>query len=669
MIYVVSKQLALNTADINYITPDEGLKKIPQLGNLIGWDTETTGLSAHSDRVLLLQLGNQKDQLLFDNTIDLSILKPVFENPNYLFIGHNLKFDIQFLYKYQIIPVNIYDTMVAERLLYLGYAAEEKPLALKECLFRYFGVMLDKNIRSTITSSTIYKPEVIKYSAKDVEYLIDLRQEQLNRINEYSLHKAIEVEMEFVKVLAYTEFCGIKLSEPKWRKKMWEEQVQMQQVLKELEDWMVNYNNPKYLRKDRQLDLFGGEPEPVCNINWASSKQVVPLFKELGIDTSKKNKRTGKISDSVEAKIVGPQKHKSTLIPIYLRYKALEKCVSTYGQNVIDQINPNTGRIHTNFTQLVDTARLSSGGTKGKIKYINLQNLPNNAETREAFVSEPAFVLIDADYSAQEQIVLANESMDKDLLHFYDMNLGDMHSYNASKIYPHLKDLDLKTIKEKYPEERNRAKAAGFAINYGGDGNTIAENLGITPEEGAAIFDSYFQAFPGLKGYFDKVTKEAVKKGYITICKKTGHKRFLPELKKYMDNQRNFDRKFWEQYRAEKAIGSDKFKYELYPIVKEHFKIMQGVNKKALNTPIQGTSAIITKIAGIKFFNYLIKTGLIFKTKIVNFIHDEILVEESIERADKTAKVLKHCMESSGSFFYTRVRLKATPIIGEYWKH
>ena len=217
-----------------------------------------------------------------------------------------------------------------------------------------------------------------------------------------------------------------------------------------LDNWIIDKSREdpsfkKYTYLEAQGDLFTGfNTDPVCLINWNSSKQLIPLFEELGFNLSAKDKKTGLMKKSVEAKILELQKDKSTLTPPYLDYTSKFKIVSTYGENVLKQINPITGRIHTNFNQLMDTGRLSSGGKNKNTKeeYINLQNLPGDTATRSSFVAEKGNLLIDCDYTAQEDLVFTQLSQEPKLIEFYNdvKRKRDGHSFVAKICF--LQELD-----------------------------------------------------------------------------------------------------------------------------------------------------------------------------------------------------------------------------------
>src|SRR5438046_8427524 len=114
-------------------------------------------------------------------------------------------------------------------------------------------------------------------------------------------------------------------------------------------------------------------------------------------------------------------------------------------------------------------------------------------------------------------MVLTNISLDKGLLEFYDKGIGDMHSFVASKMYPELRDLSVEEIKENHSDKRYNAKTAGFAINYGGVGETIARNNNLSSEEGEAVYNAYFEAFRGLKDYFENEQRKCLALDYLQI--------------------------------------------------------------------------------------------------------------------------------------------------------
>jgi DNA polymerase-1 len=389
----------------------------------------------------------------------------------------------------------------------------------------------------------------------------------------------------------------------------------------------------------------------------------------LGVDTSVTEK--GETKDTIEAGHLSKFQVKFPIIGNYLKYKQAQKDLGTYGENWIKLINPVSGRIHTQYKQLMNTGRLSSGGRNKQTgeAYPNLQNIPSDKETRSCFVAENGNVIIGCDYTGQEQIVLANKCLDANLLEFYDKGLGDMHSFVASKMYEELEGLSLDEVKEKHKDKRQAAKSAGFAINYGGQGITIAENLGISLEQGQKIYDAYFTAFPGLKAYFDQAKKFGIDNGYVLISAVTGKKSYVDYYDEFLEAKKAVNVKgFWDNYkkhREHKTASYSKIKQQ----VSTFFGKEGEIERMSLNYPIQGESAEITKLSCVYFWeDYLLPNKLLFTVKFINTVHDENLVECPESLSGEVAHALEDAMVRAGAVFCKRVPLKADPCIEKFWK-
>ena len=403
MIYLVTNQLSLFPSNIyTIITVEESLKLLEPL-TTVGLDTETEGLDPYTDKLLLLQLGSFDFQIVIDcKTIDISLYKNYLESDR-LFIGWNLKFDLKFLFRHSIVLKRVYDGILAEKLMWLGYPPGMHSLSLKTAGESYCNIELDKTVRNKIHYDGLSE-EVIKYSAYDVEYLEPIMTKQKEKLAEKGLLTAIEYENRFVLPLAYCEYCGIKLDIDKWKAKMVKDQARVDEALAACNKWLIeNEPNSPYIFIDRQGNLFTGyNLEPQVKLNWNSAKQLIPLFKKYGVEVTVEDKEKGGIKDSIDAKVLKPQKDKCSLIPIYLEYKEAVKVTSTYGENFLKQINPVSHRIHTNYSQMgADTTRITSGGKDkyNRIEYVNLLNLPADAETRACFVAEKGNKWISIDYS------------------------------------------------------------------------------------------------------------------------------------------------------------------------------------------------------------------------------------------------------------------------------
>lgn len=477
---VTTKQELLDSPDYQICTKEESLRILESL-SVIGLDTETNSLSCHLGQLKLVQMGNQDFQIAIDTeTVDILFYKDLLESYR-LFILHNAKFDLQFFLKQRIVIKKVFDTFLAERLLYLGYPKGVRGFSLQACCMNYLGVWLDKSVRGEIYKGLTSR--VVAYGCRDIEFLIPLYEEQLKALAEKKLLTAIEVENKFVIVLAYIEFVGVRIHLEKWKQLLQENIEKLHPIEQTLNDWVITYGNPKYIIQNWQGDLFTSfDTEPKCAIDWNSSQQVVPLFEELGLNCSVFDKEKKTYKKSINAKVIKAQVNKSSLIPIYLQYAELSKLISTYGEKVLLQVNPETGRIHANFTQLMNTGRLSSGTpeeedstTKKKAKTqkelleqpeINLQNIPKKEEYRSCFIAEPGNKWLSADFNGQESVILTNVSEDPAMIKFFQEGKGDIHSLVAKMTYPDdIGDCPLENVKAKFPKLRDEAKKVEFAIN------------------------------------------------------------------------------------------------------------------------------------------------------------------------------------------------------------
>ncbi len=655
MIYLVTKQ-NISLPDITLCTVQESLNYLNDL-EWVAIDTETAGFDPYTCELYTLQLGDNDEQFVVDlTTIDINDYKELLETKGV--IGHNLKFDLKFLYHQRIIPTKVYDTFLGEKTSHLGI--ESHRCSLAACVRLHCGVTLDKEERKNITGKLT--ESFVKYSAYDVKYLHAVKNAQEAILFAAGSQTSIELDNRFVLVLAYIEYCGMKLDVEKWTKKIESVQEQADEATKILNKFIFDNNMDKFI--NYQLDLFSGGNK--VKINWNSPAQVVEFFEAIGVDTTVVEKGVKK--HTIEANHLGKFFYKFPIIETYLSYKEAQKDIGTYGYNWIEQINPISGRIHTQFKQLMNTGRLSSGGKSGTTKNFNFQNIPSDEETRSCFVAEEGNTLVGCDYTGQEQIVLVNKCLDENLLEFYDKDLGDMHSFVASKMYEELDGLDLNEIKKKHKEKRQSAKVAGFAINYGGSGIGIAEQLGLSVEQGQKIYDSYFMAFPGLKAYFDEAKKFGIENGYVLISPVTGKRSYVDYYEEFLKLKNEMDKDFWERYKKLK-LANTPTALEMKDKVSKYFRKKGDIERMSLNYPIQGESAEITKLACVYFWSkYLVPNDLLFKVKIVNVIHDEVLVETPEEIAEETAYQLEKAMVDAGAKFCTRVPLKADPCVSPYWK-
>ena len=429
MIYLVTSNRLLFESEHYEIISAEKSLEILNTWDIVQFDTETSGRDPHVCKVLCAQFGNREVgiQIVVDtSTIDLLLYKDILEKK--LLVGHNLKFDIQFLYNYEIIPTKVYDTMIIEQLLHLGFDNKFFHYSLQAVAERRLKIDIDKTTRGEIIWRGL-DDAVVLYAAGDVVHLEDIRDQQIEECKKKTCTVAAQIENAFVPVIAYLEWCGIRLDVNKWKMKMSDNERQRDEALAKLNQWVVDYYicqggtpdgyiekeytimeqfgnqcvkhdlpagvipvgkvyeereidpilNIEYIRKyvrvkqlcdyitiNTQGDLFSGwDLEPKCCINWASAKQTIPFFQMLGFDTTAKDKKTGDLKDSVVEKVLAKQKGiADDFLKLYFAYKEKFKDCSTYGQNYIDAINPITDRIHTTFWQLGAASGRMSCGSR-----------------------------------------------------------------------------------------------------------------------------------------------------------------------------------------------------------------------------------------------------------------------------------------------------------------
>lgn len=728
MIYLVSHNKSLFQTD-KYVeaTMKQAMSVLLPL-KLCQLDTETKGLDCHTKALLTIQLGNKDNQVVIDWTTltprEKQIVKNYLESDR-LFLGWNLMFDLTFLYVQGIYSKHIWDGMIAEQLLYLGYPAQMREKSLKAAAWNYLNINIDKTVRGKIVNDGL-TTEVVIYAAGDVTYIEDIKEKQDIEIEKQGMKLAVELECEFVKSLAYFKYCGVHLDITKWKAKMTKDQAKLDKAISELNAWVVAWDKenphngydiqypelkyPKYsadypaevkrltkdgykrfpqedlqtpdgkvdaykkviknqfTRIDTQGDLFTGfDTEPKCVINWSSQKQVIPLFELLGINVETFDKKTKQKKKSIEANVLKPQKNDFPIIPIFLEYQEAAKVVSTYGQNWLNAINPKTGRIHADFHSIgTDTARVSSGGGVWKL---NMQNLPHDPETRACFTSEEGNAWLSADYQSQESRIIASVSKDEKMIDLFEHGCGDVHSLVAYMSYPNIipRDTKIEDIKKLYHNWRQKAKSIEFAINYGGDYNTISKNDGIPVEEAKEIYDNFMEGFPGIKRYQDYCRAAVMRDGYILLNPLTGHRAHIYDAEELKETHNKMQEPgFWEYYQnVRKRNPQD----EIVQEVRHYMQRKAASEKQSINYRIQNRGAMCFKLSSIKLFNWIVDYKLIDKVKMCVPAHDEFNLECPAAIKEQVGKVLIDCMIAGGKPFCPNVFLGADIDINDHWVH
>lgn len=670
MIYFVTGQKPLfENEAYKVISVEESLRLLNPL-TVVGIDTETQGFSPFLKKLLLLQLGNRDFQVVIDcTTIDVTRYKEYIESDR-LFIGWNLKFDVKFLFYHGIIPNKLYDGFIAEKIRWLGYPSGMHSMSLKSAGETYLGIELDKSVRGEIIWRKELTDSIIIYAANDVKYLEDIMNKQLEILLPRGQKLALEVENKAILPTAYFEFCGVKLDIEKWEAKMVKDQEILNEAKERLDNFVVDmYKEDKRLAKFIKIvepDLFGFvKAGPACNINWNSSKQVIPFLESLGFKLETRDKTTGGIKKSVDATIIEGQKNVHPIAEVYLEFKAAQKVTSTYGQNFLDLINPKTGRIHTSFNQIgTDTHRYSSGGGDDKevipgkkVPLVNLQNLPADAETRACFCAEKGNKWISADYSGEESVILANIAKDAAMIDLFTNGCGDLHSLVAKMVYPEeLRDIPVEDIKKLRPDLRKKAKAPEFTFAYGGDANTLVGRDHIPEEEARQIEANYRRGFKGVAAYQAYQRKIVMQLGYINTCPEVGYRAYIYDYDELKATQDKFSKDFWNTYRRLKVTDPTN---SIVKEVRHYFKRKSASERQSINYPIQSRGSAIFKICAVNLFNWVVKNGLFGKVKFCIPAHDEFNIEAPEEIAEEVANKLHECMIKAGKFICKIVPLDA----------
>lgn len=696
MIYLVSRQQQLfDNPAYKTISIEESLQMMKDW-KVVQFDTETSGVDPHLCTLLCAQFGNDAHdaQIVVDaSTVDIKLYKDILESKRCIL--HNAKFDLQFLYNYGIIPLKIYDTMIIEQLLHLGYPSGQVSYSLKEVAWRRLNINIDKTVRGEIIWRGL-DTDVIMYAAGDVMYLEKIMHSQIEDLKKWDLMKAAKIECNFVPVIAYLEWCGIHLDQDKWKAKMKKDQQNLDDCINALNNFVIS--NPKYKQftyVNTQGDLFTGyDLTPKCLIQWSSPQQVVKFAKFLGFDTKVQDKKTGEDKDSAMEKHLKKQK---SINPEFIRlffgkgdpgdddyypgYSGSFKVCTSFGQGHLNVINPKTNRIHTVYKQLgAASGRMSCGSQQpntdlarvNQVKpkdctYPNMQQLPHDAETRACFTAPEGYLWSSCDFSALESRLGADIYNEQSMLNEFLHGSGDMHSLCAYMVYKNEipRDTPIKDIRKKYPHLRSAVKPIEFSQQFGGSEYAIQGSMGCSLEEAREFKNAYDSGFPGIADFKKKGSEFVRKNGYILMCKYSGHKMFWWDHKEWLERQKSFTQDFWEEYRTKHKGTGDAIAKE----VSMHFRAASKWDRMALNAPTQGSGIVILKIAMTNFFRWLVSQGYFGVVELSALVHDESNVIFPRELKDIVPSMQSKCMEDAAALVCTKLPIPAEAEIGSFWKH
>ena len=472
---------------------------------ILSLDTETTGTDPIRAELVGMSFAYAENQAFYvpvpaDRTEAQRIVdkfKPVFENPQTLKVGQNIKYDMLVLANYGVeIQGPMFDTMIAHYVLQpeLHHGMDY----LAEIYLHYETIKIEELIgpkgKNQKNMRDLDPTNIYRYACEDADVTLKLKnvlEKELKQNDAEALFR--DIEMPLVPVLAYMERNGVRIDTEALKETSRHFTARMNQIEEEVHR------------------LAGVE------FNIASPKQVGEvLFDRLKIVDKPKKTKTGQYVTSEE--VLESLKGKHEIVEKILEHRGLKKLLGTYIDALPQLINPETGHIHTSFNQTVTaTGRLSSSNP-------NLQNIPirneDGKEIRKAFIPDEGCEFFSADYSQIELRIMAHLSEDPHMIEAFREN-QDIHAATAAKIYK-------EKLEDVTREQRSKAKTANFGIIYGISVFGLAERLGIDRKEAKELIDGYFENYPHVKEYMDKSIQSAREKGYIeTIFRR---RRYLPDI-------------------------------------------------------------------------------------------------------------------------------------------
>jgi DNA polymerase-1 len=567
---------------------------------IVAFDTETDALSASSANLCgvslavapgeacYIPLGHEQEHeggLQLDAPVELAQiplpeaiarLKPLLESPAVLKVAQNGKYDLAVLARHGIDVGPMDDTMLIafalEGGLHKSYGMDE----LSKRLLDHEPISF-KTVAGTGKAQKSFKHVELGpatcYAAEDADVTLRIYEHLRPRLTREKLLTVYEtLERPMPKVLVEMELAGVKVDPERLRLLSNDFSVRMGEL--ELEAHRV-----------------AGRP-----FNLGSPKQIGDLlFKEMGLASGRTTATGAMSTDASMLEDLAAQGHE--LPRILLDWRQLSKLKGTYTDNLVAAIDPKTNRVHTSYSlAAATTGRLASSDP-------NLQNIPVRTEEgrkiRKAFIAEPGHVLISADYSQIELRLLAHIGDIPQLKQAFKDGI-DIHALTASEMFG-------VPVEGMPAETRRRAKAINFGIVYGISAFGLANQLSIPREEAGAYIKTYFERFPGIRTYMDRMQRQVRAEGFVTTI--FGRKVHIPAAQ--------------GKSPAERAFG----------------------DRAAINAPIQGAAADVIRRAMVRMPDALREAGL--KARMLLQVHDELIFEAPEAEAEAVIAVAKRIMEKA----------------------
>lgn len=478
-------------------------------------DTETTSTNAIEAELVGLSFAVTENEAYYvaipadrQEALEyVDIFKPLYEDPDILKIGQNIKYDYMVLRNYGVdLQGRMFDTMLAHYVIQPELQHNMDYMA--ETLLNYQTVHIEELIgpkgKNQKNMRDLSPQEVYEYAAEDADITLRLKNVLEPRLKEVGAERLFwDIEMPLVKVLADMELNGVRL-----------DTQQLKLTQQTFTERMNAYERHAYEE--------AGE-----TFNIASPKQVGDiLFGKMQLLEKPKRTKTGQYVTSEE--VLQQLRGKAPIVDDILNYRGMKKLLGTYVEALPKLINPQTGHIHTSFNQAITaTGRLSSSDP-------NLQNIPvrddDGKEIRKCFIPDEGCRWFSADYSQIELRIMAHLSADENMTEAFREGF-DIHRATAAKIWKESMD-------QVSDSQRKKAKQANFGIIYGITAFGLSQRMDIPTGEARKLIDDYFDTFPKVHQYMEDAKRMAREKGYAETL--YGRRRYLPDINSHNGTVRGF---------------------------------------------------------------------------------------------------------------------------------
>lgn len=591
-----------------------------------GCDSETTGLDAHKDKVILFQIGNKENQYVIDTRkVSLEPLRPFLESREHKKVFHNGKFDYKMVRGTSGIEIEeIRDTFLAERCLQAG--RRKWGFGLDKVTGDRLGISMNKEIRkSFIGHKGDFSQDQIKYSAEDVAHMIPLCQDQIKDLEKEGLINTWLLESSAVQAFGDMEFNGLLLNKEAWND-IREDNLKKAQACREEMD--------KYAKNFFPVSLFDE-----VDINYGSPDQMLKLLRAMKVQVPVTSSRGGTtlqaIEDTSDATLKTIKKY--PIVEQLKKYRSAMVRVNTFGSSYIDAVHPATGRIHFVLNQCgTDTGRPA----KASDSPINPLNTPKDKVFRNAFIAEPDWTVETDDYAGCELRIWAEASGDPALREAFDKGM-DVHCMVASRLY----GKDVQKDNE-WSHLRLPAKALNFGICYGMGPRKLfvdvnAMGMEVTFQEAKHLFRRYTkEEFKTGVDYVREMGRAASEEGVLTSI--SGRKRYwnLPDP----ENKEKYPEGIYDTtYRGRLA----------------------AIGREGGNFPMQSVNACMTKRAMVGIRDHIKKAGI--RSLIINQVYDEVVTTTHKDEVEEFHPIKQKIMLEAAHFYLKHVKMQVDGDVLPFW--